>query len=72
MNCEVESFDHGNNPKAFWDQEGNAYITEEDKVYIVDQGVCLKCFETSELVDDDEQKKECNFDTHHGFRFDSD
>lgn len=31
---EIESFDHGLNPNVFWDFNGDAYQTEEDRVYI--------------------------------------
>ena len=31
---EIESFDHGLNPNVFWDFIGDAYQTEEDRVYI--------------------------------------
>jgi hypothetical protein len=34
LDNEIESFDHGLNPNVFWGFEGDAYTTEEDRVYI--------------------------------------
>jgi hypothetical protein len=31
---EMESFDHGLNPKTLWDSDGDCYITEDEKVFI--------------------------------------
>ena len=39
----MQAFDVGLKSKVFWDQEGNVYATEQDTIYIFDQGVRLKC-----------------------------
>jgi hypothetical protein len=31
---EIESFDHGLNPKTLWDSNGDCYITEDEKVFV--------------------------------------
>lgn len=46
---ELESFDHGLNPNVFWGFEGDAYSTEEDRVYITSQGVVMKCYDVKKL-----------------------
>ena len=46
---EIESFDHGLNPNVFWGFEGDAYQTEEDRVYITSQGVVMKCYDVEKI-----------------------
>jgi hypothetical protein len=33
----------------FWDELGNAYVTEDDKVIMASQGLSLKCFDVTEV-----------------------
>lgn len=48
---EIESFDHDLNPDVFWDAKGDAYITEEDRVYVTQMGLSLKCFKFNKQED---------------------
>ena len=56
---EIDSFDHNDNPRAFWDEDGKVYVTEDDKVFIVEQGVCLKqVFDVTEVNQKQKGKKD--------------
>lgn len=40
----MESFDLGLESKKFFDDTGKCYITEDEKVYLTEQGVPLLCY----------------------------
>jgi hypothetical protein len=68
-NVEIESFDLGLESKIFWDSDGKAYITEDKKVYVTEQGIALLCYDVENVNESD--SKVPRFGYHFGHRFDS-
>ena len=67
-NIELESFDLGLESKIFWDSAGKPYITEDEKVYLTEQGVPLLCYDVENI--NAEESKQPKFGYHYGHRFD--
>jgi hypothetical protein len=55
----LNQFDHGLNPRVFWDRNGDAYVTEENKVFNCEMGVALNCYDVQTINEHDilESKK---------------